>query len=188
MDTQIGRLMAGLKSSESTTGRSSFSPATTALIRTFPAARSDFRGCKFSLYEGGLRLPFIARWPGVVPAGVTDKTTVLASVDMFPTLCHFAGAEFPSGVAFDGGRFADALRGIRARRDRPLMWEYGRNAKFFGYPKLPDDRSPNLAIRDGNWKLLVNADGENAELYDLATDPGEAKNVAEEHPDSRHPA
>jgi arylsulfatase A-like enzyme len=63
------------------------------------------------------------------------------------------------------------------------MWEYGRNAKFFGYPKLPDDRSPSLAIRDGDWKLLVNADGENAELYNLATDPSEAKNVAEANPD-----
>jgi arylsulfatase A-like enzyme len=129
-------------------------------------------------------LPFIARWPGVVPQGVTDTVTVLASVDMFPTLCHIAGAELPSRVAFDGIDLSTALRGARiASRERPLMWEYGRNEKFFGYPKQPDDRSPNLAIRDGNWKLLVNAGGENAELYDLSTDPGEAKNIAEDHPE-----
>jgi arylsulfatase A-like enzyme len=146
-----------------------------------PGRTVGFRGCKFSLYEGGLRLPFIARWPGVAPAGVTDKTTVLASVDMFPTLCHVAGAKLPSGVAFDGIDMSASLKGDPGPRERPLMWEYGRNAKFFGYPKLPDDRSPNLAIRDGNWKLLVNADGENAELYDLATDPDEANNIAKEH-------
>jgi arylsulfatase A-like enzyme len=147
-----------------------------------PGRTVDFRGCKFSLYEGGLRLPFIARWPGVVPARVTDKVTVLSSVDMFPTLCHIAGAELPSGVAFDGIDLSTALRGVRVpSRERPLMWEYGRNAKFFGYPKLPDDRSPNLAIRDGYWKLLVNADGENAELYDLSKDPSEANNVVAEN-------
>ncbi len=84
------------------------------------------------------------------------------------------------GFVFDRQRGSHALYWRDSDR-RPLMWEYGRNAKFFGYPKLPNDRSPNLAIRDGNWKLLVNADGENAELYDLATDPSEAKNVAKDH-------
>jgi hypothetical protein len=61
--------------------------------------------------------------------------------------------------------------------------EYGRNATFFGYPKLPGDRSLNLAIRDGQWKLLVNTDGQGAELYDLSNDPSGSKNVATNHPD-----
>ena len=146
-----------------------------------PGRTVDFRGCKFSLYEGGVRLPLFARWLGVVPAGVTDTVTALASVDMFPTLCHIAGAELPSGVAFDGMTCQPHCGAFGAQSRRPLMWEYGRNAKYFGYPKLPDDRSPRLAIRDGYWKLLVNADGENVELYHLATDPEEVKNVAEDH-------
>ena len=63
------------------------------------------------------------------------------------------------------------------------MWEYGRNAKFFGYPKQPRDRSPQLAIREGNWKLLCNADGEGVELYDFSLDKNEDDNVAAEHPE-----
>jgi arylsulfatase A-like enzyme len=184
MDKQIGRLMGGLKKLGIDDRTLVVFTSDNGPYPHLPGRTAAFRGCKFSLYEGGLRLPFIARWPGVVPAGVTDKVTVLASVDMFPTLCHIAGGEIPTGVTFDGLDLFDALRGIRiATRERPLMWEYGRNARFFGYPKLADDRSPNLAIRDGNWKLLVNADGENVELYDLESDPSEVKNVAEDHPE-----
>jgi arylsulfatase A-like enzyme len=184
MDKQIGRLMHGLKAL-GIDGR-------TLVIFTsdngpyphLPGRTAGFRGCKFSLYEGGLRLPFIARWPGVVPAGVTDAVTVIASVDMLPTLCQIAGAEIPEKTKSDGLDLSDALRGTRiAARERPLTWEYGRNTKFFGYPKLADHRSPNLAIREGDWKLLVNADGEDAELYNLSADPSEAKNVADENPE-----
>src|SRR4029079_1058336 len=89
-----------------------------------PGSTVNYRGCKFSLYEGGLRLPFIARWPGVIPADVNDEKSVLASVDMLPTLCHIAGAEIPKGVAFDGIDQLTALKGTPlATRGRPLMWE-----------------------------------------------------------------
>jgi arylsulfatase A-like enzyme len=143
------------------------------------------RGCKLSLYEGGIRLPFIARWPGVVPAGVTDDTTVIASVDMFPTLCRLAGVELSSEIPFDGIDRSMAVKGYPLEnRPRPLMWEYGRNEEFFAYPKQPRDRSPQLAIRDRDWKLLCNADGRGVELYDLAKDREEAKNLAKEHPDT----
>jgi len=183
MDTQIGRLTLGLQALGIDDQTLVIFTSDNGPYPHLHGRTGDLRGCKFSLYEGGLRLPFIARWPGVVPAGATDSVTVLSSVDMFPTLCQIAGAELPSGVAFDGIDLHDSLKGIRGPRDRPLMWEYGRNAKFFGYPKLPDDRSPNLAIRDGHWKLLVNADGENVELYDLSADPSEANNVAADNPE-----
>src|SRR5262249_25407570 len=139
--------------------------------------------CKFSLYEGGLRLPFIVRWPGVIPAGKTDSVTVMSAVDVFPSMCNVAGAKLPKDVAFDGLDRLAALRGTTlSKRERPLMWEYGRNEKFFGYPSRPVDRSPNLAIRDGKWKLLINADGSGRELYDMSTNPREEKNVATDHP------
>ena len=182
-DRQIGRLMAGL-------GELGLGNRTLVIFTSdngpYPhleGRTGNLRGCKFSLYEGGVRLPFIARWPGVVPAGVTDKDTVLASVDMFPTLCHVAGAKNTNSACDGLDRFTALTGTPTSTRERPLMWEYGRNAKFFGYPKGPGDRSPNLAMRDGKWKLLVQADGQGAELYDLSSDPGETTNVAKEHPD-----
>jgi arylsulfatase A-like enzyme len=184
MDKQVGRLMEGLQ----TLG---IDDRTLVIFTSdngpYPHLRGrtgELRGCKFSLYDGGLRLPFIARWPGVVPAGVVNKENVVAAVDMFPTLCYIAGVKLPRSVAFDGENMTEALKSVIATsRTQPLMWEYGRNAKFFGYPKLVEDRSPNLAIRDGRWKLLVNTDSENAELYDLSTDPSEANNIAAAHPE-----
>ena len=183
MDYQIGRLMDGLKTLGIDDDTLVIFTSDNGPYPNLPGRTAGYRGCKLSLYEGGVRLPFIARWPGVVPANVTDAKTVLASVDMFPTLCRIAGAKLPADVEFDGIDQSAALRGTPiASRDRPLMWEYGRNVKFFGYPKMPADRSPNLAIRDGHWKLLVNTDGEGAELYDLSTDPNESKNVVRDHP------
>jgi arylsulfatase A-like enzyme len=63
-----------------------------------------------------------------------------------------------------------------------LFWEYGRNDESFRYPQ-GRDRSPNVAMRDGHWKLLVNVDGTHVELYDVVDDRGETKNLAREYPD-----
>ena len=129
-------------------------------------------------------MPFIVRWPGVTPPGEVDATTVVGAVDMYPTLCRLAGVETQTGVQFDGVDRSDAFKGHAiGEREQPLMWEYGRNAKFFGYPKQPRDRSPQLAIREGNWKLLCNANGEGVELYDFSLDKNEDDNVAAEHPE-----
>ena len=71
-------------------------------------------------------------------------------------------------------------------RHKPLLWEYGRKPgeagkvkNGFPYPKEPDSKSPNVAIRDGGWKLLLNADGTQTELYHLDQDPHETTNLAE---------
>jgi arylsulfatase A-like enzyme len=68
------------------------------------------------------------------------------------------------------------------RRTKVLFWEYGRNDRSFAFPK-GDDRSPAVAVREEDWKLLVNADGTGAELYDLAADPNEARNLASTRPE-----
>ncbi|MDQ6631056.1 MAG: hypothetical protein M3Y82_04770 [Verrucomicrobiota bacterium] len=62
-----------------------------------------------------------------------------------------------------------------------MFWEYGRNNTSFIYPTIAKDRSPNVAVRDGPWKFLINADGTNAELYNLETDRNETTNVAEKN-------
>jgi len=182
LDRQVGRLLDGIKEMGLDDHTLVLFTSDNGALPTFGGKRSvNFRGSKLSLYEGGIRMPFIAHWPGRVPAGRTDAETVLSAVDLFPSLCKLAGAPLPA-AALDGEELSGALLGQSFQRRQPLMWEYGRNATSFAYPQ-GRDKSPNLAVRDGRWKLLVNADGSGAELYDLSSDAGEAKNVAEQQPE-----
>jgi arylsulfatase A-like enzyme len=183
VDRQVGRLLDAVRAHK---GRPTvvLFLSDNGPLPTFARARSaGLRGSKLSLYEGGIRVPFIAWGPGLVPGGLTNETTVLTGVDLFPTLCKLCGAELPKRYVSDGEDLSEAFLGKAPRRTKPIFWEYGRNATAFAYPPVAGDRSPNVAVRDGNWKLLVNADGTGAELYDVAADPNEAKNVAGEQPD-----
>ncbi len=137
-----------------------------------------FRGRKRSLYEGGIRVPFIVRWPGHTPAGRVDDTTVLAGVDWFVTVCCLADVKLPGDLESDGEDMSQAILGKPKRRTKPLMWEW--RYRIFGDMV---HKSPMLAIRDGNWKLLMNPDGKRVELYDIPKDPTELDNVAVQHPD-----
>ncbi|MBE3095782.1 MAG: sulfatase-like hydrolase/transferase [Planctomycetes bacterium] len=157
------------------------------------------RGMKWSLYEGGIRMPFIVRWPGRIPAGKVDERTVVGAVDLLPTVCSLAGVNPPEAAALDGEDMSRAWLGAPQDRARPLFWEYGRNPHFLYpsvryslgkdrkaddlYPDVKNDRSPNVAVREGRWKLLINADGSGAELYDLEADVRETANVAGKNPD-----
>jgi arylsulfatase A-like enzyme len=187
-DRQVGRLLDGLRElgMEKNTlvllaGDNGPEPS---LNRT---RTGGLRGMKWSLYEGGIRTPLIVRWPGVVAAGNANTTTVVSTVDFFPTLCALAGVPPPSGVKFDGEDLSSAFKGGKTVRNQPLFWEYGRKPapagrsgiRAFPYPNEPGAKSPNVAMRDGDWKLLVNADGTGTELYNLATDPNEAQNLVE---------
>jgi arylsulfatase len=181
-DRQIGRLLQGIEELGLDEKTLVIFASDNGALPTFKGARSaGLRGSKMTLYEGGIRMPLVVRWPGRVPAARVDETTVLAAVDLFQTLCTIAGAKLPAGVAFDGEPMEKALTGANVVRQKPLFWEYGRNDKFFRYPA--NDRSPNVAVREGQWKLLVNADGSGAELYDVVTDEGENSNVAQQHAD-----
>jgi arylsulfatase A-like enzyme len=182
-DRQVGRLFAGLKQLGLDTNTLVIFTSDNGALPTFGGDRSGgLRGSKLSLYEGGIREPFIVRWPSHTPAGRVDDQSVLHAMDLFPTLCALTAANLPQGVTFDGQDITLAFQGKTISRNAPLFWEYGRNEKFFAYPKGAD-RSPNLATRDGSWKLLVNADGSGVELYDLAESARETNNVAAAHPD-----
>jgi arylsulfatase A-like enzyme len=103
-------------------------------------------------------------------------------MDLFPSLCAIAGVPLPQDAALNGEDRSAALLGRpAATRMHPLFWEYGRNEHSFAYPKGAD-RSPNVAVREGNWKLLMNADGTQRELYDIAADPKETTNLADKEP------
>lgn len=181
IDRQVGRLLAAVG------GESPRSTLVLFLSDNGPLPAFDhtrttgLRGSKLSLYEGGIRLPCIAWGPGLVPAGVTNETTVLAAVDLLPTLCKLCDADLPRGYTGDGEDLSAALRGQTPRRTRPLFWEYGRDDSAFAYPQAAD-RSPNVAVLDGDWKLLVNADGTGAELYQVSVDPNESNNIAAAEP------
>jgi arylsulfatase A-like enzyme len=126
-----------------------------------------FRGIKRDLYEGGIRVPFIASWPGTIPAGrVSDYAW--AHWDLFPTLAEIAGAKTPGGL--DGRSMTRALRGEAQPPHEPFYWEF-------------HERGFQQAARMGRWKAIRPARGAPLELYDLETDPHESTNVASAHPD-----
>jgi N-acetylgalactosamine-6-sulfatase len=136
------------------------------------------RGCKASLYEGGIRVPFIVRWRGHIPAGDVDDNSVISGVDLLPTFCSLAGVSMPEGVRPDGEDMSRALLGTPTQRSKPLMWQYR-----FGPWGRHFQKSPALAMREGDWKLMMNPDGSRTELYNLKENPCEVDNLANEYPE-----
>lgn len=147
-----------------------------------PGKTNGLRGRKWSLYEGGIREPLIVRWTGTVPSGRTNSTTVVNSVDMLPTFCSLAGLPVPD-ASLDGVDMSASFRGDQPTRTRPLFWEYGRDPSYLR-PGLESDRSPALAVRDGDWKLLMNTDGGDVELYDFSGGFDETRDLSEQRPET----
>lgn len=180
LDVQVGRLLDGLKDTNTLVVFLGDNGA----LPTFGQSRvAGLRGSKLSLYEGGTRVPFVAWWPGHARGGVVNDTTVISGVDLLPTLAALCNAPMPPGATPDGEDLSAAVRGETPKRTRPLFWEYGRNNTSFAYPSDAYHRSPNVAVRDGDWKLLVNADGTGARLFDLAADPKETRDLAASRPE-----
>jgi arylsulfatase A-like enzyme len=125
------------------------------------------RGIKRDLYEGGIRVPMIASWPGVIPGGSTSDDPA-AHWDWFPTFAELAGAPAPKQL--DGISIAPALRGQKQPTHDFMYWEF-------------HERGFQQAVRMGNWKAVRLAKDQPLELYDLATDRSEKTNVAAAHPD-----
>ncbi|MGV3541229.1 MAG: sulfatase-like hydrolase/transferase [Rufibacter sp.] len=147
-----------------------------------PGSADPFTGRKWSLYEGGIRVPFMARWPGHIPAGTVNETTILNSIDLLPTLTSIVKGKKPN-EKIDGQDMTQALLGKQQQqRAKPLFWEYGRNEHYL-YPGNPRFVSPSLAMRDGDWKLLMKPDGTGLQLYNLKLDHAETTNLAEKQPE-----
>ena len=184
VDRQIGRLRDGLRRLGIEDSTLLIFTSDNGPLPTFRAERTaGLRGSKISLYEGGIREPFIACWPKRIPADAVNRATVMSNVDMLPTLCAIAGAKVQTEAHSDGENLSAAVLGQSApERTRPLFWEYGWNDKF-AKPRAKRDQSPSLAVRDGKWKLLINADGSGAELYDISADEKETHNLAAQEPE-----
>ncbi len=125
-----------------------------------------FRGIKRDLYEGGIRVPLLARWPGKIKAGAVSEH-VSAFWDFLPTACQLAGAPIPKQL--DGISMMHDLSGRRQKRHDYLYWEFY-------------ERGFQQAVREGNWKAVKLAPAQPAELYDLGSDISESRNVAAENP------
>lgn len=138
------------------------------------------KGYKSALFEGGIGVPFIARWPGKIAAGRVDKTSMVSAVDLLPTFCEVAGVQLPESYSPDGFSQVAALLGDgSAKREKPLFWKM--NSRW------PNRNQPyhwvSWAIVDQNWKLMTNADSSYVELFDIAADPFENSDLKELKPD-----
>ncbi len=185
-DEQIGRLMQkldelGLADNTIVIFSSDNGPEDINILNATHSgvgSAGPFRGRKRSLYEGGIRVPFILRWPKGTPAGRVDNDTAFSAADFLPTVCSLADVQVPEGLNLDGEDVSATFRGKTHTRTKPIFWEW--RFRIYGHVL---HKSPRLAIRDGNWKLLLNPDRSRVELYDIPNDPSELNNLAGQRPE-----
>ena len=178
-DYEFGRLMKaldahGLRDDTFVFFTSDNGPET--LNRYRGASRSygspgPLRGMKLHMYEGGIRVPGIIRYPGKTRPGQVCHEPVNGT-DVLPTLCALAGVSVPADRPIDGANIAPIFDGKPVERAVPLYWQYDR---ALGRPKV--------AMRQGDWKILADADLERFELYNLRDDLAETTDLAQKAPD-----
>jgi arylsulfatase A-like enzyme len=173
MDTDVGKLFALLKKLNLDEDTIVFFTSDNGPHReggadpNFFDSNGPLRGIKRDLYEGGICVPMIARWPGKIAAGaVSDQ--VWAFWDFLPTAAELAGAQAPGGV--DGISMLPALLGKPQQNHEYLYWEF-------------HERGSHQAVRMGDWKGVRSPINGPLELYDLKNDRSETKNIADQHPE-----
>ncbi|MCP4811612.1 MAG: sulfatase-like hydrolase/transferase, partial [Planctomycetaceae bacterium] len=147
------------------------------------AGSSDpLRGSKSLLYEGGIRSPLIVWGPAFLAEkmpGVTNSESILCALDINRSLYSFAGINPDDGVQLDGQDVMPTLLGeSMVGRREPIFWRRPPDR-----PGTAGEDNPDLAVRDGRWKYLVNYDGTQPQLFDLTIDPSETKNLAASNPE-----
>lgn len=168
LDRDVGRIMALLRKLDVDRQTIVFFTSDNGAAFVDPTFKStgNLRGRKGNLYEGGIRVPMIARWPRQIEPGSTSRQ-VWAFWDFLPTAAELAGTRPPEDI--DGISMLPALLGKKQEGHEFLYWEISSG----GYQQ---------AVRHGRWKAVRNRWTQPLELYDLTKDPGEKQNVAEEHP------
>ena len=132
-----------------------------------PDVNKPYRGWKLTLFEGGVRVPFVAKWPGHIPAGLHYQPPV-SSIDILPTVVAAAGGTLPTDRVVDGVNVLPFLQDAkRVQAERPLFWRDG----------------PYRAMQEGGWKLIVAERPKKNWLFHLKTDPTERTNLAAQQPE-----
>jgi len=173
MDRDVGRLMASLKKLGIDNNTLVFFTSDNGPHREggadpdFFDSNGPLRGIKRDLYEGGIRVPMIARWPKRIKGGAKSDQ-VWAHWDLLPTLAEIAGVKPPANI--DGISMLNALLGRRQRNHEFLYWEF-------------HERGFSQAARMGDWKAVRKSPDSPLELYDLKNDLGEQNDVAVKHPE-----
>lgn len=135
------------------------------------SSNAPLRAEKGTVYEGGIREPFIARWPGKIEPG-KQSDAIVSSVDFYPTFAELAGVPLPKSQAFDGESLLQIMAGGKADPERAIFWHY---------PVYHHD-SPASVIRKGDWKLIHYLHDDSRRLYNLAEDIGETTDLADIDP------
>jgi uncharacterized sulfatase len=179
MDTQLGPLLDYIRQSPKLRDNTLILLLSDNGPEPGAGSAGTLRGTKGSLFEGGFREPLISWGPGLVDRSQRRECdAVLSSVDLNRSLLKVAGVTPPAEAAPDGEDLSGTLLGkIDAGRKGPLFWNRPPDR-----PGPPANPWPDLAVRDGKWKLCLWASGK-SELYDLEQDEAEAHNVAGEHAD-----
>ena len=130
------------------------------------------KGQKRSLFAGGIRVPFVAKWPNVIPKGVKDDTSVVTAVDLLPTFLELSRINMPKHYQPDGESILCAFKGKTFKRKKPIFWEWKGGANY-------DYTWPTLGVRYEDWKLVVDVTGNKFELYNVKEDWKEQNNIAD---------
>jgi len=167
MDEAIGKVLDALKRTGADNNTLLIFFSDNGGARNNFANNGVLRDYKQTVYEGGIRVPFIVRWPGKLPEGTACDEPVI-SLDILPTICAAVGARLPGDREYDG---KDMLPVLRAKTKKPLH-------KILFW----DDGVKQWAVREGKWKLLFNREG-SLGLYDLEDDISEKNNLAKRNPE-----
>ncbi len=184
MDRQFGKLFDHLRSNPELRDNTLLLICSDNGPEPGAGSAGPFRGSKTTLYEGGTRSPLIVWGPGLIDktkAGSVNKNSIFAAFDLAPSLLSIAKIEVKD-IAFDGENISPALLGHNeASRVAPIFWRRPPDRKTASAALA--ERLPDLAMRDGRWKLLCDYDGTKPQLYDLTKDRGEATNLAPQQPE-----
>ena len=184
VDDGVGRLIATLDTLQLTertiivfsSDNGGYGPATNM---------HPLKGYKGTYYEGGLRVPFFIKWPGVIEAGRTSDVPV-CNIDLYPTFCEMTGVTLPDSTQLDGISLVPLLAEDRELPERPLYWHFP--AYLDSYSRCDEQRDPLFrarpcsVIRLGDWKLIEYFEDGAIELFNLRDDLGEAHNQVNERP------